>query len=150
MSYQQSTTHLSHTHRWSCVPVCCCSHTHTDPCGRPALKAPWRRPLRPPPPLPPVCEPSPTATSHWVWRQAWWSCHDNAAPAFLSWEPQCEAHWGKWLVHTTLQMKVTSMVSAGGLGAVYKDSDWLNWTKISHKWPKNTTVIDCSEYEEIN
>lgn len=104
-SPSSSHTHLSHIHRWSCVPVCCCWCTRNGPCGRLEPPAPWHKPLRPPPPPLPVCEPSPIATSTWMEHWMLWHFRGNAAQASPSWELLCEARWGRWPACTILEQR---------------------------------------------
>lgn len=90
-------------HIWCCAPTFCCWRTHTGPCGSPAPLSPGQKPLCPPLPHPPSCEPSPFPTL--VWPGHWTFCHrhGNAAPASPLWEPLNEAHWGRSQVCTTLE-----------------------------------------------
>lgn len=136
-----SNTHLSHIRRWSCVPACCCWCTHNDPYGRPALLTPWHRPLRPPAPLPPACEPSPSATSACMGRQTLWRCHDTTAPASPSWELLCEARWGRWLARTTLEQRTYSVVDVCWTWMLFfKGCDCEVWLQIQAEGKKNTTT----------
>lgn len=104
--FHVSYTHLSHTHRWSCVPLCCCWRRRSDPCGKLAQSTPWCMPLRPLLSLPPACETSPSTTSAWLGHQMSLHCHGSAVPASPTWELLYEVHWGWWLACTTLEQMI--------------------------------------------